>query len=133
MKTCICPTGSSAHFKEAHTGRKGIAPYGIAFESWYPLGHGDFTLLTESPFSELAAEYGKTNAQIVLRWHIQEANIIFPRSVSPQHIRENLNIFDFSLTNAQMAQIRRLDKGHRFFRMSFAEQEEKLGQFVPAD
>lgn len=110
-----------------------IAPYGTVIESWYPLGHGDQTLLAEPLFTKIAAKYGKTNAQIVLRWHIQEGNVIFPRSMSQLHIRENLNIFDFSLTAHEMEQIRQLDKGFRFFRMTLKEQEANLGRIVPAD
>ena len=71
--------------------------------------------------------------QIILRWHIQEGNIIFPKSTNPQHIRDNFDIFDFELTTEEMENIRALDKGIRFFNMSLAEQEAHLGQFVPAD
>jgi diketogulonate reductase-like aldo/keto reductase len=110
-----------------------ISPYGTVIESWYPLGHGDQTMLAEPLFSVLAEKYGKTNAQIVLRWHIQDGNVIFPRSVNPLHIRENLDIFDFSLTDEEMDQVRQLDKGFRFFRMTLEEQEANLGWFVPAD
>ena len=110
-----------------------ISPYGTVIESWYPLGHGDQTMLAEPLFSVLAEKYGKTNAQIVLRWHIHDGNVIFPLSVNPLHIRENLDIFDFSLTDEEMDQVRQLDKGFRFFRMTLEEQEANLGWFVPAD
>lgn len=110
-----------------------IAPYGTAIESWYPIGHGDKSLIEEPVFTELAKKYGKTNVQIILRWHIQEANIIFPKSIDPQHIKDNMNIFDFALTKDEMQRIRNIDKGIRFFNMSLEEQEAHLGQFVPAD
>ncbi|WP_124100209.1 aldo/keto reductase [Ruminococcus sp. Marseille-P6503] len=110
-----------------------IAPYGTMIESWYPIGHGDKNLINEPVFTELGKKYGKTNVQIILRWHIQEGNIIFPKSTNPEHIRDNFDIFDFELTEEEMDSIRVLDKGVRFFNMSLAEQEAHLGQFVPAD
>lgn len=110
-----------------------LAPYGTAIESWYPIGHGDKGLLNEPVFTELAEKYGKNNVQIILRWHIQEGNIVFPKSTNPKHIRENIDIFDFELTEEEMRQIRALDKGVRFFNMSLADQEKNLGGFTPAD
>lgn len=110
-----------------------IAPYGTVIESWYPIGHGDRTLLNEPVFTELAAKYGKSTVQIILRWHIQEGNIVFPKSTNPGHLRDNIDIFDFALTADEMARIRALDKGVRFFNMSLAEQEAHLSRFVPAD
>ena len=113
--------------------KKRIAAYGTVIESWYPIGHGDKNLINEPVFTELGKKYGKTNVQIILRWHIQEGNIIFPKSTNPQHIRDNFDIFDFELTVDEMDSIRALDKGIRFFNMSLAEQEANLGQFTPAD
>ncbi|MDP4182153.1 MAG: aldo/keto reductase, partial [Bacillota bacterium] len=110
-----------------------IAPYGTAIESWYPIGHGDAQLLNEPVFTELAQKYGKTNAQVILRWHIQEGIIVFPKSTNPQRIKDNINIFDFELTDEEIASIRGLDKDIRFFNMSLADQEKNLGRFVPAD
>ena len=110
-----------------------IAPYGTVIESWYPIGHGDRSLIEEPVFTELAKKYGKTNVQIILRWHIQKGNIIFPKSANPQHIKDNMDIFDFALTEDEMQGIGNIDKGVRFFNMSLAEQEARLGQFVPAD
>lgn len=110
-----------------------IAPYGTVIESWYPIGHGDQGLINEDVFTRLGKKYGKTNVQIILRWHIQEGTILFPKSTNPQHIADNFNIFDFALTDAEMASIRALDRGKRFFNMSLAEQEAHLGGFQPAD
>lgn len=110
-----------------------IAPYGTIIESWYPLGHGDFGLLGEKVFSKLGKKYGKTNAQIVLRWQIQEGNVIFPRAMNPAHIRENMEIFDFELTKDEMEEIKAMDRNMRFFNMSLEEQEKMLGGFKPAD
>ena len=113
--------------------KKRIAAAGTKIESWYPIGHGDASLINESVFTRLAAKYGKTNVQIILRWHIQEGTIVFPRSTQPAHIRENFDIFDFSLTSSEMDEIRALDKGKRFFTMTREEQERSLGAWHPAD
>lgn len=113
--------------------KKRIAAAGTKIESWYPIGHGDASLINESVFTRLAAKYGKTNVQIILRWHIQEGTIVFPRSTQPTHIRENFDIFDFALTSSEMDEIRALDKGKRFFTMTLEEQERTLSAFRPAD
>ena len=113
--------------------KKRIAPFNTVIESWYPLGHGDAALIEEAVFTKLAEKYGKTNTQIILRWHIQEGIIVFPKSSNPVHIKENIDIFDFELTEEEMNEIRQLDKGFRYFTMTLKEQEEALGQFVPAD
>src|SRR5574344_1204678 len=110
-----------------------IAPYGTALECWYPIGHGDSGLINAKLFTQLAAKYHKSNVQIILRWHIQEGNIIFPRSTKPEHIRDNFNIFDFALTESEMSDIRSLDRGRRFSQMTLEEQERNLGGFTPAD
>ena len=110
-----------------------VAPYGTAIECWYPIGHGDKGLINEPLFTELGKKYGKSSVQIILRWHIQEGNIIFPKSTNPAHIKANFDIFDFALTEEEMNRIRALDKGVRYFNMSLAEQEKQLGAFKPAD
>ena len=110
-----------------------IEPYGTALECWYPIGHGDKGLIQEPLFKALADKYGKTAVQIILRWHIQEGNIIFPKTMNPLHMRENFDIFDFCLNDQEMREIRALDCGKRFFTMSLEEQERVLGGFTPAD
>ncbi|MCH4184721.1 MAG: aldo/keto reductase [Eggerthellaceae bacterium] len=110
-----------------------MKPYGTIIESWYPLGHGDAGLLDEPLFAQLGKEYGKTSAQIILRWHIQKGNVIFPKSTNPKHIAENADIFDFALTDKEMAQIKTLDSGKRFFNMSLEDQENNLGNWAPED
>lgn len=110
-----------------------INPYGTKLESWYPIGHADTGLINEPLFSELAKKYGKTNVQIILRWHIQEGNIIFPKTTNEQHLKDNFDIFDFELTDEEMQKICKLDKGQRFFTMTLAEQEAHLSQFIPED
>ena len=63
----------------------------------------------------------------------RKASLCFPKSSNPVHIKENIDIFDFELTEEEMNEIRQLDKGFRYFTMTLKEQEEALGQFVPAD
>ncbi len=92
-----------------------LAENGMAIQAWYPLGHGDKALLEEPLLTELAAKYGKSNAQIILRWHIQMGNVIIPGSKNPEHIKANLDLFDFELTGEEMAQIAKLDKNTRYF------------------
>ena len=84
--------------------------YGIKIEPWYPIGHGDKNLLQNPVFTEIAKKYNKTNAQVILRWHIQKGYIVFPRSRNPDHIKENIDIFDFNLTKDEMQKIDSLDK-----------------------
>ena len=93
-----------------------LAPYGTVIESWYPLSHANKDLLSEPLFEELAAKYHKSVAQIILRWHIQAGNIIFPKSTNPAHIKDNIDIFDFELTDEEMAKIKAMENGTRFFK-----------------
>ena len=88
---------------------------GIVIQAWYPLGHGDKALLEEPLFQELGKKYGKSSAQIILRWHIQAGNIVIPGSKSPAHLQDNFDLFDFSLTAWEMAQISIMDKNVRYY------------------
>lgn len=91
-----------------HALKEFLAGKDVTFEAWYPLGHGDAKLLGEPVFARLAQKYGKTPSQIILRWHIQEGNVVFPKTLNPEHMRQNLDIFDFELTADEMAQINAL-------------------------
>ena len=99
--------------------------YGIRLMSWYPLGHGDKSLIQESVFAELGKKYGKTPAQVILRWHIQMGFVVIPGSKNVDHIKDNLNIMDFELTDDEMSEITKLDKGERYYHRT----EEQLVQF----
>lgn len=88
---------------------------GIVIQAWYPLGHGDKALLEEPLFQELGKKYGKSSAQIILHWHIQAGNIVIPGSKIPAHIQDNFDLFDFSLTAWEMAQISIMDKNVRYY------------------
>jgi len=95
--------------------KKLLSPRGIGLMAWYPLGHGDKSLIQEPIFGALGAKYSKSSAQIILRWHIQSGNVVIPGSRNPAHIRDNFNIFDFALTENEMAQIAALDKNLRYY------------------
>lgn len=113
--------------------KKRLAPYGAVIEAWYPIGHGDADLINEPVFAKLAEKYGKTNVQIILRWHIQEGTIIFPKSTNPQHIKDNFDIFDFEFTEEEMEQIRAVDKNVRFFTVPLEQQETQFTAWAPED
>ena len=95
--------------------RDRLAEYGTATMGWYPLGHGDRGLVNEEVFTKLADKYRKSNAQIVLRWHTQMGFITIPGSKNPDHIRDNGDIFDFSLTEEEMAEIAKLDGTKKYY------------------
>ena len=92
-----------------------LAGYGTKLMGWYPLGHGDPGLVKEEIFSKLADKYHKSNAQIVLRWHTQMGFLTIPGSRNPDHIRDNGNIFDFTLTDKEMAEIAKLDGTKKYY------------------
>ena len=112
--------------------RKKLEKYGTLIESWYPIGHGDKGLIGEEIFTKLAKKYNKTNVQIILRWHIQKKNIVFPKSTNPKHIKENADIFDFQLTDEEVKEIDKMGKKKRFFTMSL-EGQQNFKNWKPAD
>lgn len=95
--------------------KKLLKEHDMGLMAWYPLGHGDKALLEEPVFAMLGAKYGKTSAQIILRWHVQSGHVVIPGSKNPDHIRDNFDIFDFALTDGDMAEIAKLNKGVRYY------------------
>jgi 2,5-diketo-D-gluconate reductase A len=83
--------------------------HGIVTEAWAPIAQGG--VLDDPALIEIAERYGKSVAQVVLRWHIQHGNVVFPKSVTPERIRENFAIFDFELERADLETIDGLDRG----------------------
>ena len=77
----------------------------VVFESWYPFGHGDAKLLSDPVFAKIGANHGKTPAQVILRWLLQEGDVAFPKTTNPDHLRANFDVFDFELTDAEVAAI----------------------------
>lgn len=110
--------------------REYLASEGMAIQAWYPLGHGDKTLIEEPVFSRLARKYGKSNAQIILRWHIQSGIVVIPGSKNPAHIKDNFALFDFALTAEEMSEIAALDKNKRYY-TSTPELLKKYAEMVP--
>ena len=103
---------------------------GIVIQAWYPLGHGDKALIEEPVFTRLAQRYGKSNAQIILRWHVQSGNIVIPGSKNPAHIKDNFALFDFALTAEEMEEIAALDQCKRYY-TSTPEMLKKYAEMVP--
>ncbi|HEY5708147.1 MAG TPA: aldo/keto reductase [Solirubrobacterales bacterium] len=85
--------------------------HGIATEAWSPLAQGE--LLDDEAIVRLAEDRGKTPAQVILRWHLQLGNVVIPKSVTPSRIHENIDIFDFELSDEEMATIEGLNGGSR--------------------
>ena len=106
--------------------RKTLDKYDIRLMSWYPLGHGDKSLINEPVFAELGEKYGKTSAQVILRWHTQMGFAVIPGSRNVDHIRDNLNILDFELADEEMKEIEKLDKEQRYYHRT----DEQLIQFA---
>lgn len=106
-----------------HAVMKRLASYGTRLMGWYPLGHGDTTLLEEPIFLELADKYRKSTVQIILRWAVQRGFITIPGTKNPDHIRANSDIFDFVLTEAEMAEIAKLDGKKRYYTPDDATEE----------
>jgi 2,5-diketo-D-gluconate reductase A len=87
------------------------AEHGIATEAWSPIAQGG--VLEDPTITQVAGQYGRTAAQVVLRWHLQLGNIIFPKSVTAERVRENFDIFDFELSDADISVISALNKDER--------------------
>lgn len=98
------------HFQQAEL-RSWQAKNGIATEAWSPLAQGG--LLDDETIAAIAERHDKTPAQAILRWHLQLGNVVIPKSVTPERIRENLELFDFELSDEEMALFERLDRGER--------------------
>lgn len=103
---------------------------GIVAQSWYPLGHGDKALLEEPLFAELGKKYGKSSAQVILRWHIQDGNIVIPGSKNPTHIQANFDLFDFALTDEEMDKIAAMNKNARYY-TSTPEMLKRYAETIP--
>jgi 2,5-diketo-D-gluconate reductase A len=87
------------------------AEHGIATEAWSPLAQGE--VLEDETLMTVAAHHQKSVAQVILRWHLQLGNVVIPKSVTPERIRANLDLFDFELSEDDLAAIARLEAGHR--------------------
>ena len=111
------------------------ADEGIMIESWFPLGGRDSKgeILRDPTINTIAKAHGKTAAQVIIRWHIQEGFSVVPGSSNPKHIKENIETLNFTLTDAEMQQIRALDKEKRYFNMPYEEQVKWFSGWNPED
>lgn len=129
VKPAVLQTEVHPYFQEQEL-KSFLSKEGMVIQAWYPLGHGDKALLEEPLFTELGKKYGKTNAQIILRWHIQDGNIVIPGSKNPAHVKDNFDLFDFSFTEEEMEKIAALDKNTRYY-YSTPEMLKKYAEIVP--
>ncbi|MGV0168502.1 aldo/keto reductase [Furfurilactobacillus sp. WILCCON 0119] len=86
---------------------------GIVHEAWGPLGQGKSGVLEDETLIKIAEAHGKSVAQVILRWHLQRGIVVIPKSIHPERIAQNIDVFDFSLTDEEMASIAKLDKNQR--------------------
>ena len=114
IKPAVIQVEAHPYFPQTEL-KKNLKDIGAVIMAWYPLGHGDKNLVNEPVFTKLAEKYGKSNAQIILRWHVQSGNVVIPGSRNPQHIKDNIDIFDFSLSDEDMAEIAKADKNKRYY------------------
>ena len=91
--------------------RREHAERGIVTEAWSPIAKGD--ALRDPVIARIASEHGKTAAQVVIRWHLQTGNVVFPKSADPARIEENIDVFDFQLSERDLGAIAELDRGER--------------------
>ena len=112
-----------------------VKKHGMKIESWFPLGGRDSKgeILRNPTINEIAKAHGKTAAQVIIRWHIQEGFSVIPGSSNPTHIQENIDVFDFVLADEEMQQIRSLDKEARYFTMPYEQQKKWFMQWNPTD
>ena len=112
-----------------------LKQYGIQAESWFPLGHGDQKLQHETVLQQLGRKYRKSPVQIILRWHVQEGLIPLPKTSDPAHIKENFDIFDFCLTDEEMAEIRKLDMDRSYFQAEYDQtnEEERAAEYLQVE
>ena len=95
--------------------------YNIKIECWFPLGGRDSKgeILRDPVINEIAKAHGKSAAQVIIRWHIQKGFCVVPGSSNPKHIEENIEVFDFELTQEEMARMVSLNKEKRYFNMTY--------------
>ena len=111
------------------------AAEGIQIECWFPLGGRESKgeILRDPVINEIAQAHGKSAAQVIIRWHLQEGFSVIPGASNPAYIKENIEVFDFALSNVEMAKIRALNKDKRYFNMSYEDQVKWFSQWNPTD
>ena len=120
-ETGVVPAVDQIELHPAHQQRditEWAAAHDVRIEAWGPLGQGKYDLFGAGPIAAAAEAHGKTPAQAVLRWHIQKGFVVFPKSVRRERLEENLDVFDFELSAAEMAAIDGMDPGDGTGRVS---------------
>lgn len=109
------PYAQRKHWKEV------LDSANIVLEAWFPLGgrESNGAILKDSVINEIAKAHGKSPAQIIIRWHVQEGHSVIPGAENPDYIKENIEVFDFELSPEEMAQIRALDSEKRYFNQTY--------------
>lgn len=111
-ETGVTPAVDQLEIHPAHQQREATRwaeTHDVHVQAWAPLGSGKYDLLSWEPIVQIAQAVDRTPAQVVLRWHVQSGRIVFPKSVRPERMRENMRIFDFELSTDQMASITGLE------------------------
>lgn len=108
-----------------------LSPYGTRLMGWYPLGHGDSSLIHEPVFAALADKYHKSEVQVILRWAVEKGVITIPGTKNPDHIRANLDIFDFRLTEEEMKEIGKLDGTKKYYTATEEMEEKYASMHLP--
>lgn len=108
---------------------------GIQIECWFPLGGRESKgeILRDPVINSIAKAHGKSAAQVIIRWHLQEGFSVIPGTSNPDYIKENISVFDFALSNVEMAKIRALNREKRYFNMSYEEQVKWFSGWNPTD
>ncbi len=111
------------------------AAEGIQIECWFPLGGRESKgeIMRDPVINRIAKAHGKSPAQVIIRWHMQEGFSVIPGASDPAYIKENIDVMDFALSNVEMAAIRALDKEKRYFVMSYEDQVRWFSQWNPTD
>ena len=102
-------------FNQQKTAKEYMDKYGVQIEAWTPFGEGRGGLFENEILKTIGAKYGKTSAQVMLRWHLQRGVIVIPKSVHIERMKENLDVFDFTLSDEDMKMISDMDKGESSF------------------
>ena len=97
------------------TAHEWMKKYGVVHEAWAPFGEGRGGLFTDPILQKIGAKYGKTPAQVILRWHLQRGIVVIPKSTHKERMAENFNVFDFTLSDGDMQEIAALDKAQSAF------------------
>lgn len=102
-------------FNQQKAAHEWMNKYGVQHEAWAPFGEGRGGLFTDPVLTKIGAKYGKTAAQVILRWHLQRGIVVIPKSTHKERMAENLNVFDFTLSDGDMKEIAALDKAQSSF------------------